>query len=58
MCRSPKIDLSLNNIDESVFRFGVIARSLIVFETGSFSYPGRGHRAARTTRRASVSRRP
>lgn len=35
-----KIDLSLNNIDESVFRFGVIARSLIVFETGSFSYPG------------------
>jgi hypothetical protein len=35
-----KIDLALNNIDESVFRFGVIARSLIVFETGSFSYPG------------------
>ncbi|WP_322937273.1 hypothetical protein [Nocardioides bizhenqiangii] len=35
-----KIDLSLNNIDESVFRFGVIARSLVVFETGSFSYPG------------------
>ena len=35
-----KIDLSLNNIDESVFRFGVIARSLIVFETGSFDYPG------------------
>jgi hypothetical protein len=34
------IDLSLNNIDESVFRFGVIARSLKVFETGSFSYPG------------------
>jgi hypothetical protein len=35
-----KIDLSLNNIDESVFRFGVIARSLVVFETGSFDYPG------------------
>ncbi len=35
-----KIDLSLNNIDESVFRFGVIARALKVFETGSFSYPG------------------
>lgn len=35
-----KIDLSLNNLDESVFRFGVIARSLVVFETGSFSYPG------------------
>jgi Tfp pilus assembly protein PilX len=35
-----KIDLSLNNIDESVFRFGVIARSLVVFETGSFSFPG------------------
>lgn len=35
-----KIDLSLNNIDESVFRFGVIARSLQVFETGSFDYPG------------------
>ena len=35
-----KIDLSLNNIDESVFRFGVVARSLIVFETGSFDYPG------------------
>lgn len=34
------IDLSLNNLDESVFRFGVIARSLKVFETGSFSYPG------------------
>jgi hypothetical protein len=35
-----KIDLSLNNLDESVFRFGVIARSLVVFETGSFDYPG------------------
>jgi hypothetical protein len=34
------LDLSLNNIAESVFRFGVIARSLSVFETGSFSYPG------------------
>lgn len=34
------IDLALNNLDESVFRFGVVARSLKVFETGSFSYPG------------------
>lgn len=34
------VDLSLNNIAESVFRFGVIARSLTVFETASFSYPG------------------
>ena len=34
------LNLSLNNIAESVFRFGVIARSLTIFETGSFSYPG------------------
>ena len=34
------IDLALNNIQESVFRFGVIARALNVFETASFSYPG------------------
>ncbi|WP_067429593.1 hypothetical protein [Nocardioides jensenii] len=34
------IDLALNNIAESVFRFGVIARSLKIFETGSFDYPG------------------
>ncbi|GAA1976626.1 hypothetical protein GCM10009798_42280 [Nocardioides panacihumi] len=34
------LDLSLNNIAESVFRFGVIARSLSIFETASFSYPG------------------
>ena len=34
------LNLSLNNIAESVFRFGVIARSLSIFETGSFSYPG------------------
>jgi len=34
------LDLSLNNIAESVFRFGVITRALTVFETGSFSYPG------------------
>ncbi|GAB4008365.1 hypothetical protein [Nocardioides ultimimeridianus] len=32
--------LSLNNISESVFRFGVIARSLQVFETGSFAFTG------------------
>ena len=35
-----KITLNLNNIAESVFRFGVIARSLRVIETGSFEYPG------------------
>lgn len=34
------IKLELNNIQESVFRFGVIARALDVFETASFSYPG------------------
>lgn len=34
------LNLQLNNISESVFRFGVIARSLSVFETGSFAYPG------------------
>ncbi|CAM3252331.1 hypothetical protein NODU109028_07050 [Nocardioides dubius] len=34
------ISLELNNINESVFRFGVIARALDVFETGSFAYPG------------------
>jgi hypothetical protein len=34
------IKLELNNIQESVFRFGVIARSLNVFETASFGYPG------------------
>ena len=34
------LNLSLNNIAESVFRFGVIARSLSIFETASFSYPG------------------
>jgi hypothetical protein len=32
--------LSLNNISESVFRFGVIARSLQIFETASFAYTG------------------
>ncbi|MFC7502840.1 hypothetical protein [Nocardioides sp. GCM10030258] len=35
-----KIDLALNNINESVFRFGVIARALDVFETASFGYTG------------------
>jgi len=34
------LDLSLNNIAESVFRFGVVARSLNIFETASFTYPG------------------
>jgi hypothetical protein len=34
------LDLGLNNIAESVFRFGVVARSLDIFETASFTYPG------------------
>lgn len=34
------LHLALNNISESVFRFGVIARSLDIFETASFGYPG------------------
>jgi hypothetical protein len=34
------LNLALNNIAESVFRFGVIARSLTIFETASFNYPG------------------
>ncbi len=34
------LDLALNNIAESVFRFGVIARSLKIFETAAFTYPG------------------
>jgi hypothetical protein len=34
------LDLSLNNIAESIFRFGVVARSISIFETASFSYPG------------------
>lgn len=34
------INLELNNINESVFRFGVIARAIDIFETGSFAYPG------------------
>src|SRR5581483_3353201 len=34
------VDLILNNAAEQVFRFGVIARTLWVKETGSFSYTG------------------
>lgn len=34
------LDITLNNAAEQVFRFGVIARSLWVKETGSFSYTG------------------
>jgi hypothetical protein len=34
------VDLTLNNAAEQVFRFGVIARSLWVKLTGSFSYTG------------------
>jgi hypothetical protein len=34
------IDITLNNVAEQVFRFGVIARSLWVKATGSFSYAG------------------
>lgn len=35
-----KIDLTLNNATEQVFRFGVVARSLALKETGSFAYKG------------------
>jgi hypothetical protein len=34
------IDLTLNNIAEQVFRFGVVARALWVKVTGSFTYSG------------------
>lgn len=34
------LDITLNNAEEQVFRFGVIARSLWVKETGSFNYGG------------------
>ncbi|MDX6242272.1 MAG: hypothetical protein QOG10_7231, partial [Kribbellaceae bacterium] len=34
------LDITLNNAAEQVFRFGVIARSLWIKETGSFSYGG------------------
>jgi hypothetical protein len=34
------LDITLNNATEQVFRFGVIARSLWVKETGSFGYIG------------------
>jgi hypothetical protein len=34
------LDITLNNAAEQVFRFGVIARSLWIKETGSFSYTG------------------
>jgi Tfp pilus assembly protein PilX len=34
------LDITLNNAAEQVFRFGVIARSLWIKETGSFSYSG------------------
>lgn len=34
------INLEMNNLQESVFRFGVIARSLSVFQTGSFAFVG------------------
>jgi hypothetical protein len=34
------LDITLNNATEQVFRFGVIARSLWVKETGSFAYIG------------------
>lgn len=34
------LDITLNNAAEQVFRFGVVARSLWVKETGSFSYTG------------------
>ena len=34
------LDVTLNNISEQVFRFGVISRALRVKQTGSFSYTG------------------
>jgi hypothetical protein len=34
------LDVTLNNATEQVFRFGVVARSLWIKETGSFSYGG------------------
>lgn len=34
------LDVTLNNATEQVFRFGVVARSLWVKETGSFGYTG------------------
>lgn len=34
------LDITLNNAAEQVFRFGVVARTLWVKETGSFSYTG------------------
>lgn len=34
------ISLEMNNLQESVFRFGVIARSLAVFQTASFVFGG------------------
>jgi hypothetical protein len=37
---SAVLDITLNNAAEQIFRFGVIARSLWVKETGSFTYTG------------------
>jgi Tfp pilus assembly protein PilX len=34
------VDITLNNATEQIFRFGVIARSVWVKETGSFAYTG------------------
>ena len=34
------LDISLNNLSEQVFRFGVISRSLQIKQTGSFAYIG------------------
>jgi hypothetical protein len=34
------VDITLNNAAEEIFRFGVIARSVWIKETGSFSYGG------------------
>jgi len=34
------VDLSLNNVAEQVFRFGVISRALRIKQTGSFAYTG------------------
>ena len=34
------MDLALNNVSESVLKFGVVLRSLDIFETASFSFTG------------------
>ncbi|MEZ0577185.1 hypothetical protein [Nocardioides sp. MH1] len=35
-----KVDVTLNNVSQQIFRFGVIARAIEVKETGSFAWTG------------------